>query len=93
MRKCDGCLLRYHCDSQTEFICKNNDYCKFILEQKPIDKNTQVDTPTGAEVICTLKHFMAANEGDEATECLIVSIGAELLNVSQDRMIELLCNE
>lgn len=25
--KCNNCSLRYHCDEQTEFICKNNDYC------------------------------------------------------------------
>lgn len=25
--KCNNCGLRYHCDEQTEFICKNNDYC------------------------------------------------------------------
>lgn len=48
-------------------------------------------TLTGAEVLCVLKHFMAANDGDEATEMLIISIGAEILDVSQDRMMELLC--
>lgn len=25
--KCNNCNLRYNCDEQTEFICKNNDYC------------------------------------------------------------------
>lgn len=45
---------------------------------------------TGAEVLCTLKHFMAANEGDSATELIIIDIGAELLDVSHDRMMELL---
>ena len=25
--KCNNCSLRYNCDEQTEFICKNNDYC------------------------------------------------------------------
>lgn len=47
-------------------------------------------TLTGAEVLSVLKHFMAANEGDEATESLIISIGAEILDVSQDRMLELI---
>ena len=47
-------------------------------------------TLTGAEVLCVLKHFMAANAGDEATETLIISIGAEILDVSQDCMMELL---
>lgn len=28
--KCSTCLLRYHCDEQTEFICKYNNFCKYI---------------------------------------------------------------
>ena len=47
-------------------------------------------TLTVAEVLCALKHFMSANEGDSATELIIIAIGAELLDVSQDRMKELL---
>lgn len=31
--KCNNCYLRYHCDEQTEFICKNNDYCKYMPER------------------------------------------------------------
>lgn len=31
--KCNNCYLRYHCDEQTEFICKHNDYCKYMPEQ------------------------------------------------------------
>lgn len=34
MDKCIDCYLRYHCDEQTEFICKHNDYCKYIGEGK-----------------------------------------------------------
>lgn len=30
--KCDNCYLRSHCDEQTEFICKYNDYCKYMSE-------------------------------------------------------------
>lgn len=37
--KCDNCYLRYHCDEQTEFICKHNDYCKYMLE---LDKNKDI---------------------------------------------------
>lgn len=28
--KCNDCYLRYHCDEQTEYICKSNDFCKYI---------------------------------------------------------------
>ena len=31
--KCNDCYLRYHCDEHTEFICKNNYYCKYMPEQ------------------------------------------------------------
>ena len=34
MEKCDTCILRYNCDEQTEFVCKHNDYCKYIGEEK-----------------------------------------------------------
>lgn len=30
--KCQNCYLRYHCDEQTEFICRSNNYCKYIME-------------------------------------------------------------
>ena len=30
--KCQNCYLRYHCDEQTEFVCRSNDYCKYIME-------------------------------------------------------------
>ena len=30
--KCNNCYLRYHCDEQTELICKQNDYCKYIKQ-------------------------------------------------------------
>lgn len=30
--KCNNCYLRHHCDKQTEFICKYNDYCKYMPE-------------------------------------------------------------
>ena len=30
--KCNNCRLRYPCDEQTKFICKHNNYCKYISE-------------------------------------------------------------
>lgn len=41
------------------------------------------------DVIEVVKSFLACNDGDEATESLILSIGAELLDVSVDTMCEL----
>lgn len=30
--RCNDCYFRYCCDEQTEFICKHNDYCKYIKQ-------------------------------------------------------------
>lgn len=32
VKECNNCRLRYPCDEQTEFICKHNNYCKYISE-------------------------------------------------------------
>ena len=49
--------------------------------------NKTVDAESIVSVIGT---FLDLNAGDEATEELIINIGSELLNVSQDKMLELL---
>jgi hypothetical protein len=35
-----------------------------------------------------IQSFMSYNEGDEATQNLILAIGAELLDISVDTMVE-----
>ena len=40
------------------------------------------------DVIDTIKRFMAMNEGDEATEDIILAIGSEILGVSTDALYE-----
>ena len=50
------------------------------------------DVVSSQDVIGTLRQFMASNGGDEATESLILAIGAELLGISDDMMSELLSN-
>ena len=42
------------------------------------------------DVIEVVKSFLSYNEGDEATESLILTIGAELLDVSVDTMLEMI---
>lgn len=42
------------------------------------------------DVIAVILSFLDVNKGDEATESLILAIGSELLDVSQDMMIEIL---
>lgn len=38
-----------------------------------------------------IQSFMLVNRGDEATESLILAIGAELLDISSDTMAERVC--
>ena len=40
------------------------------------------------DVMGVIKSFFDCNAGDEATECLILAIGAELLDISTDTMLE-----
>lgn len=42
------------------------------------------------DVIQVIKSFLSCNDGDEATESLILSIGSELLDVSVDTLLEML---
>ena len=40
-----------------------------------------------------IRSFIDVNKGDEATEALILAIGAELLDVSSDTMLERISKE
>ncbi len=42
------------------------------------------------DVIAVIKSFIDVNDGDEATEAVILSIGGELLDVSSDKMLALI---
>lgn len=42
------------------------------------------------KVIEVIKEFLSYNEGDEATEDLIIAIGAQILNMSSDRFLEII---
>lgn len=50
------------------------------------DMNTMLFPEDVANVV---QSFLMCNKGDEATEDLILSIGAELLDISQDSMLEM----
>lgn len=47
----------------------------------------------GDGVISVIGTFLDCNEGDEATEQLIINIGCELLDISQDKLIELVSSQ
>lgn len=42
------------------------------------------------DIIEVIKNFLSYNEGDEITECLILAIGAEMLGVSSDKLMEII---
>lgn len=44
------------------------------------------------EVVRVLEAFYEINEGDEATTDMILAIGCEILDVSQDKMLEVFDN-
>lgn len=41
------------------------------------------------DVIEVIKSFLSYNDGDEATKLLILSIGAEMLDISVDSLLEM----
>jgi hypothetical protein len=45
------------------------------------------------DVVVVIKSFLDCNAGDEATECLILSIGAELLDISEETLIQMIEEE
>lgn len=66
--KCNDCYLRYHCDEQTEFICKYNDYCKYIQEQSNKDVSAIEKTQDKNEddiIIGTTPEYFAKLAEDE----------------------------
>lgn len=42
------------------------------------------------DVVEVIKSFLSYNKGDEPTELLILSMGAELLDVSIDTLLEMI---
>lgn len=44
------------------------------------------------DVINVIESFLAVNNGDDATELLLISVGAQLLDVSEDMFMEMLHN-
>lgn len=45
---------------------------------------------TPEDVIEVIRSFLACNNGDEATEFLILAIGAEMLDISIDTMLKMI---
>lgn len=42
------------------------------------------------KIIEVIKSFLSYNEGDEASENLIISIASEILNASPDKILEII---
>lgn len=41
-------------------------------------------------IIETIRDFLRWNEGDEATETLLINLGCQLLDMSQDKFLEMI---
>ena len=42
------------------------------------------------DIINVIKDFLYYNEGNEVIENLLISIGAEILNINQDKFLEII---
>lgn len=42
------------------------------------------------DVVAVISSFLTCNEGDDATQGLILSIGCELLDVSEDMLLDMI---
>ena len=75
-------------DGSWEVDCVDIDYLRQYYNGNQTDNmNKIIDTE---DVIGVIKNFLSCNEGDEATECLVLSIGAEILGVSVDTLFEMI---
>lgn len=77
--ECDDCMVtRLANAAQTEYVSKTGGNRI---------KSTSVST---GRVIDTLRHFYRLNLGDFATECIVVAIGADLLDISIEDMCKII---
>ena len=49
-----------------------------------------ITTISSEEVVNVVRVYYKFNEGDEATQCLIIAMGAVLLEISHDKMLEMI---
>lgn len=73
MEKCQDCYLRYHCDEQTEFVCKHNDYCKYIGEEKQMQGKYEIVTLCGSTKF--KDDFIKMQESLTLSGCIVISVG------------------
>lgn len=45
------------------------------------------------DIVCVIRSFVNINKGDDATCDIIIAIGAEMLDISHDKMSEMLGND
>ncbi len=65
-RNCDTCLLRYRCDEQLEFFCKNHDLCRYEKDKtKPVLRIKLEERQSGYEAIAKyIKRYWEHNGQD-----------------------------
>ena len=49
--------------------------------------NTLIDSEY---IIETIRDFLRWNNGDEATEALLINLGCQILDISQDKFLEMI---
>ena len=59
-------------------------------------KEKLTETIPASKIVSTIKCFLELNAGDESTELLLISLGAEMLDTTSEEFSELVggdCNE
>ena len=78
------------------YTCRNCGRVYNSLDELPdseCDPNKEENMPmieNNRHIIKTVKTFLSNNEGDEGTEKLLICLGAELLDISPDRFMEIM---
>ena len=60
--KCSTCYLKHSCNEQMEFICKDNNYCKYMPEQKFKTKKEKLIEYINNPIITAARNSMGCSE-------------------------------
>ena len=105
MRKCTMCQNHDSCSEQRRRECRVRDYlffrptfvgrcdnCGAPLYADSVRYEATIGRQTLEleDVATVIQSFYLCNKGDEATTDLLLTVGAELLDISPDKMLEMI---
>ena len=75
--KCYSCLLRYHCDEQTEWTCRNNDYCKYQRD----DSMSEHERNNKIRVVELINEIGKSLDSPDYASKVLTECGKEILEI------------